>query len=262
MSRKDLHRLDYAAGTSRRWPLRAIIVLLLTAAVLGAVKWGLPLYGQWNYLCLQNRLLSHSLPPTTIVYDDNPTSATALLNRGDDHISFPPAHETVPPTAHRVGAYHPRFLRRATIFGTAAVPQTGIIFLHERRSPSGNTRLVLVPVRVLWMYWEGRWTLVRGFEAGTVFLPATWKPGSTIRKARDSGLFEGSYDTDVRFRYFAGQPDPADPAHFTIVYEMLFSYRDGWERGTIDGWLRDDDLIDMKVRDGPLKERHPDPIDN
>jgi|SRR5665213_1486960 len=46
-------------------------------------------------------------------------------------------------------------------------------------------------------------------------------------------------------RFFAGQPDPVDSTHFTIGYE-----EDG-KKGTIDGWLQDDDTVKMQVRDGP-----------
>jgi hypothetical protein len=60
-------------------------------------------------------------------------------------------------------------------------------------------------------------------------------------------------------RLFAGQADPTDSAHFTIVYTL-----DG-QPGTIDGWLRDAgawvpksdpnwrwETVELKVRDGPL----------
>ncbi|HEX8912181.1 MAG TPA: hypothetical protein VF796_07455 [Humisphaera sp.] len=48
-------------------------------------------------------------------------------------------------------------------------------------------------------------------------------------------------------RLFAGQPDPADPAHFTIAYEA-----DGLA-GVIDGWLRNRgsrDEVELSVRQG------------
>ena len=40
-----------------------------------------------------------------------------------------------------------------------------------------------------------------------------------------------------KVRMFAGQPDPADPAHFTIRYEL------DDQPHVIDGWLRDDDTV-------------------
>ena len=50
-------------------------------------------------------------------------------------------------------------------------------------------------------------------------------------------------DYGNKLRLFAGQPDPADPTHFTIRYQL-----DGKE-GVIDGWLRDNDVI-LKPREG------------
>jgi hypothetical protein len=47
-------------------------------------------------------------------------------------------------------------------------------------------------------------------------------------------------------RIFAGQADPNDASHFTIEYEWPSGVR-----GTIDGWLRDDDHVDLQIRPGP-----------
>ena len=46
--------------------------------------------------------------------------------------------------------------------------------------------------------------------------------------------------------FFSGQPDPADPAHFTLPYQI-----DG-TKGVIDAHLLPDGKIDMKATTGPL----------
>jgi hypothetical protein len=46
-----------------------------------------------------------------------------------------------------------------------------------------------------------------------------------------------------RLRFYAGQPDPADPSHFTIAYQF-----DG-KPGTIDGRVRDSRLV-LRPREG------------
>jgi len=46
------------------------------------------------------------------------------------------------------------------------------------------------------------------------------------------------------FRFYAGQPDPADPSHFTIDYDL------NGQRGTIHGYLRNDDSIQLKPAAG------------
>lgn len=51
-----------------------------------------------------------------------------------------------------------------------------------------------------------------------------------------------------RIRLFAGQPDPADPSHFTIGYAV------NGRPGTIDGWLQDDERVKFRVRGGPAKK--------
>jgi hypothetical protein len=51
------------------------------------------------------------------------------------------------------------------------------------------------------------------------------------------------------FRIYAGRADPADKSHFTIDYEL-----DG-KPGTIDGWLREDDRIEMLPRSGAIVDR-------
>jgi hypothetical protein len=49
-----------------------------------------------------------------------------------------------------------------------------------------------------------------------------------------------------RLRLFAGQPDPADAAHFTIAYDI-----DG-QPGVVDGRLKDDDTVELKPTTGKI----------
>ncbi len=51
-----------------------------------------------------------------------------------------------------------------------------------------------------------------------------------------------------RVRFYAGQPDPNDPSHFTIRYEV------NDQPGTIDGWLHFGSVVELKVRDGPATQ--------
>ena len=46
-----------------------------------------------------------------------------------------------------------------------------------------------------------------------------------------------------QWRLFTGQPDPADPTHFTLTLR----YKS--QTATLDGWLRDDDTILIEPRD-------------
>jgi len=112
----------------------------------------------------------------------------------------------------------------------------GAAFLHGRRSASGTVRLVLV-----WadrIYEEGGVLLV----ADSV-VPATRSQGprlaaNTLRVLDCGGPVKS-------LTIYAGQPDQADPSHFTIGYRL------NDQPGTIDGWLLDSGKVKMQVRDGP-----------
>ena len=56
-----------------------------------------------------------------------------------------------------------------------------------------------------------------------------------------------------RFRFYAAQPDPADPSHFTIDYEL-----DG-ERSRIHGRLKDDGVVEFKPDAGTVNPPFWDP---
>lgn len=57
-------------------------------------------------------------------------------------------------------------------------------------------------------------------------------------------------DPRDQFRFYAGQADPADPAHFTIDFD-----RDG-VRGVIHGRLKDDGTVDLKSDTGTITGEH------
>lgn len=105
---------------------------------------------------------------------------------------------------------------------------TGTVFMHERKSPAGNRRLVAVEVIV-----QGQQILLnpRVFTIGTLLRAAEEKPQSADLRRFDVGSA----------RVFAGQPDPHNPCHFTIRF-------DGTKSGVIDGWLKDDDTVLLELR--------------
>jgi hypothetical protein len=141
------------------------------------------------------------------------------------------------------------------------------LFLHERRSPAGHDRLVRVDVSALW---EGFATGI-GSTTSYRFEGTSIKPASAVTKphpfpSQRSALVV--YWTNYLlkdpgfFRFFTGRPDPADPSHFTIDYEVGNAFH--WPissdpapmptviHGTIDGWLRDDETVLLKPRGGKV----------
>jgi hypothetical protein len=99
-----------------------------------------------------------------------------------------------------------------------------------------------------------------------VIRPATvfTKPQEILVSARPQNV---SFTTDSGksdfIRLFTGRPDPADPSHFTIDFDVG-CVRDGdvasdptpkpvTVHGTIDGWLQDDDAVRLKPRGVKLR---------
>jgi hypothetical protein len=158
----------------------------------------------------------------------------------------------------------------------------GLVFLHGLRTPAGATRLVCV-------YVQGPLSLrqlggvIPPAVAGSVSGKATRtlrlvanpclpgggnKPITLVKDGRatllvyPAGMGQGppiswtftpaangqSEQFDIKipevFRFYAGQPDPADPSHFTIDYDL------NGQRGTIHGYLRNDDSIQLKPSGG------------
>jgi hypothetical protein len=69
----------------------------------------------------------------------------------------------------------------------------------------------------------------------------------TSRPVLHSEWFRGGYPVRAEVRVFGGQPDPADPAHFTIAYTL------NDRPGVIDGRLLDDGTVDLRVREGSAR---------
>jgi hypothetical protein len=155
------------------------------------------------------------------------------------------------------------------------LPDGQIAFLHQRTAYGGKTRLVKVEVEC-----NGGWAVPRApsspgqdpqdaveqsvpdlkyAEDGTpVGWPYPWGANLSIHwKVIVPGSLETSpyniahgeagivLSRGTRSTIYGGQPDPNDPSHFTIRYEV----DEG--SGTIDGWLQADDQVRFKIRDGP-----------
>lgn len=157
--------------------------------------------------------------------------------------------------------------------------EDAIALLHGRRAPSGAERLVVVVV-------SGRQELnvkngqidqgppdegwsrpVKKYQSLTasLFAPGEGEtPGRELTGRSTSLLIHPEADPLVtqwtytprpgifdvprrdRLRVFAGQPDPADAAHFTIAYDV-----DG-QPGVIHGRLKDDDTVELRPTTGTV----------
>jgi hypothetical protein len=127
------------------------------------------------------------------------------------------------------------------------MPSGGTLFMHELRNKPGHRRLAVVqrvPSNVPFIYPLG--LQVALYEPATFWSPAkdASLPPLAVRGSRLSGLIPLVPIQPLRF--YAGQLDPNDPAHFTIKYELAGA------AGMVDGRLNEtgDDIV-LQVVSGP-----------
>jgi hypothetical protein len=177
----------------------------------------------------------YSAPASEIVYESNPGRANALSidSRYRYVDSYMPSVQLTPKCYRDIqGLIH---YPDGDCAGTYGLTHGGIMFLHDRRAgPSADAVLVRVQL---------------GFIAKSkpVLNPVL------IRHIFDDGAApkELGILLDVRdeIRFFAGQPDSQNAAHFTIGYELNGRY------GTIDGVLLgggDGDDLQLTPREGTV----------
>jgi hypothetical protein len=163
-----------------------------------------------------------------VTYEEEPQAAERLWRGGGYEIRYP--RSSVVPV-DRVCPAWSAFAR------SIGVPPWDVVFCHGRTSPSGRQRLIVIDFTH------------NSFKAHVI------RPGTLFTRPqllrRTDVVQEVSYaillreDKKDHVRMYAGQPDPADPAHLTIKYEK------NGEPGIIDGWLTDEEWVRLRVRTGP-----------
>jgi hypothetical protein len=267
--------LGYApARRSRRWVYRVIFASLVLALAFVGWKFSPTGWRRAEILYWQHECLQFSLSPDTVVYEEDPTGAAALLAGNPTYHPYPLRRRTGPKaapipataaargvsgwdklTAVLPGFYSPPILTGPpgyVIFSPTALPgssppliQPAVIFLHERISPAGNRRLVCVTHGSQGDTFSAQF--VHGLNCDTfTVIPGTWSQPPIYRP------LGWAYDVLVDWprkpplmRIFAGQPDPNDPAHFTIRYRI-------WgQDDVLDGRLLDNDRVTLTFRKEP-----------
>lgn len=189
----------------------------------------------------QQKCMALEIPAGSIVYEEGQGSAAAA-RQAEHQLNITQAADLFPdgrwgplPCA----TYRPRCwtefgeaLRRASVL--AVTPgRSSVLFLHERRSPLGNERLVMVefcPVGFGWL-------------RGNVLIPGTsHSPATAVLTATTLSLRRTS-ENDV-LTILAGRPDPLAPSHFTIDCKFNDT------PCVIDGYLKDDDHVRLKPQSG------------
>jgi hypothetical protein len=260
-------RLAYAARPHHRGRRVRQIGVLVALVVVGiqAARHGPRTYERARLLYWQHRCLTYTPPPGQVVYDRPDDPPVTVVLRGcvptrQFAAGSPGTAAPVPKCWAELSAaagWAPGTSPSTGPAGAAGPAGRPIAFLHERRTPAGRRRLV-----VLWYDPDpidgNPASGFAGLDAAVMVRPATWDRPSdevSLTPSSLSGTF-GIVQWRPAFRLYAGEPDPADESHFTLRYEA------GGEAGTIDGWLKDpeaNDVVDddptpdvlVRVRDGP-----------
>ena len=181
-------------------------------------------YAAWKHrLALQQQYLNFTAPGDQVVWTEDPVVARQLSARADymrvgDCVCFAPLIKEEAPGL------------RISFNGGPA------LFLHGRRTADGVDRLVNVGLMAL--------EDCEHLRANVLVPMSNREP--ELRQAGQSDLIIRRWQ-DEPITFMIGQPDPADPSHFTIGYSM------SGQSGTIDGWLTSAKTVRMQVRDGPAK---------
>jgi hypothetical protein len=212
MCENDPPHLDYAPPS--RWhrgrSARRIAALCLALIVAGlCVRWGGVLIHRVEARYWFGRCLSYSAKPNEVAYDGPHDAGWA-------------AHAPRP------------WLKFFADWSGSGVPRSfGVLFLHERSTPSGERRLVAVDVVSVG---AKRYLQVqsRVFAPPVGMAPArlTSTGATTLPLPADPG----------ELQIFEGLIDPKNASHFELTFAI------GDRRGLIDGWLKNDNTVILELR--------------
>lgn len=115
------------------------------------------------------------------------------------------------------------------------------VYSHSRRCAGGKERLIIIGFDSP--------AFAYGSDApfkALVVTPATLLHSLDMKWSDDAFGFKFTCPPEQMLRLYTGVSDDADPSHFTIDYETSAG------RGTIEGWLKADDTVNLKVTQKPL----------
>lgn len=211
VSRDERSILEYGQPLElrrRKRNQRALIAGAFALTALLSVPWIADFFGRLPGLLAQRRCLTHLAPPDLIAYTDDPTETAALLQSDSRYGTHPLVHVSSPPPDWKGAiAYYPEALEQLL----QGRNRSRALFLHERSSPTGESRLVLVDSD-LTVHPDSRELHISGQATKVSTLTPlryrdiySWQPGLLIRLGPND-----------RLRIFAGRPAPEDESRFTI----------------------------------------------
>ena len=261
--------LDYAPPRvkwhNRRSVRRTAVGILISALVVFfAVTGRVALeryreHREWtDFLARQQRGLSYTAPPDLVVYEDDPSKFEKLLASDPNYVrveggGYKKLYASDPDDVRGEGGgiknyfADPTYVARPLITFVGYVPLVArqlpepdfvtdlpILFLHGRRSPDGVTHLLCVTVRGVDR--SGDVLLIAYSAEAVTSRTRRFVPSMPPRRIGGSINLSSKHVT-----FMAGQPDPADPSHFTIGYKFA------GQPGIIEGWVRNQGWVDMRL---------------
>jgi hypothetical protein len=228
--------LDYSRpdGPSHRARRLIVIGAIILALAIMVFRFGSPVRDQLRLLRQQSQWLNHLDPPDTIIYEEDPAEGAKLLATGK--------YDRLPYGGTFAGTdWDPVALR-----ANQDKPWSVCLYEHRATSRAGNERSINVHCQTVNEEELGHGRVMK--LSAMVMKKATFWPGSRLKilTASEIVLLENLGGGDY-VRFYAGQPDPADPAHFTIRYQF------NNKPGVIDGRLNEDDTITLVKKESAAK---------
>lgn len=238
---------------------------LITVALLVAV--GVPGYHyrqtifdtiRWHYWFRQ--CLAHQMPADAPLWVSDPQEAAAVLATDSDYTAYAlhPGGRTTPVPTTRPAVYVPRAFRelrdldgRCRWLDRARFATSPIIFLGARSRPDGQTRLVVIDSAG-----ENGYLLLH--HTNVMVLPPPRLFDRPERLGFSPGHASAGFFIPASLR--AAQPDPNDPTHLTIAFDVysvhgMFGLPGEKRRtaeGIIDAYLQNDDSLRVTIREGSV----------
>lgn len=233
-------RLDYAPGAPvrrRKRVRRALVAVALLALVGVGLVWG---RGWWRlaamrYAVYQARV--YSLPPETVIYEEDAAAMQPLLARGGHvrtnlpHLRPAAVVRTDPAQLARAAGVAEQGAGYLTLFNPRGTTFEPLAFLHERTTATGLRRIVAmritgvtytpalggrVHVTYNWLLIEPRgWTPPAARSLGRAWAGLAVAPDESAGGALPPGP-----QTPGPIRIFAAQPNPQDESALYLPYEV------------------------------------------
>ena len=246
--------LNYAPPGRRRINWRVLKWLVMGIAVLVGL-WYLPQGYRWTkdraeLFSLMRTCRTFSPPAGAVVYDD-----TADAEKMAELPPYDPFMSTswrdddgIAQLAYRRHLLALDRLRPPSIvvWESSSSARFATVFCHERRTRGGDPCTVAVLLHADRSNAQSSSTSsMMTFEAQAIRPVGWFTPASPEIQSTKLTLAPWPVSTQ-RVRIYAGQPAPADPARFTIDYEVNDT------PGIIDGVLNDDFTVTLTSRTGAL----------